>query len=73
MNLYVKGGIVALALAAGMVFWYRAKESSLPVNQTPSAFKLIDQMEHSGVPEVDLERLDGTKVKLSDYRGRSSS
>lgn len=70
MNLYVKGGIVALVLAAGMIVWYRAKESSLPVNQTPTAFKLIDQMEHSGVPEVELARLDGTKLKLSDYRGK---
>jgi cytochrome c biogenesis protein CcmG, thiol:disulfide interchange protein DsbE len=70
MNLYVKGGIVALVMAAGIFFWYRAKEPSLPVNQTPSTFKLIDQMETNGVPEVDLAKLDGSKIKLSDYRGK---
>lgn len=70
MNLYVKGAIVAFIMATGIFFWYRAKEPSLPVNQSPTTFRLIDQMEKDGVPEVDLALLNDKRVKLSDYRGK---
>lgn len=70
MNVYVKGGIAALIVAAGLFGWYRLKEDSLPVNQSPIGFQLIKQMETEGVPEITLQRLDGSTLKLSDLRGK---
>ena len=70
MNVYVKGAIAALIAAAALFTWYQWKEPSLPVNQSPQGFQLIKQMEKEGVPEISLSRIDGTPVKLSDYRGK---
>lgn len=70
MNVYVKGGIAALVVAAGLFAWYQYKEPSLPVNQSPKGFQIIKQMEKDGVPEIELTNVDGKPVKLSDYRGK---
>ena|GEM_PF-320680 len=70
MNVYLKGALAAVAVAVGLVAWYQWKEPSLPVNQTPAGFQLIKQMETQGVPEIALTKVDGTPVKLSDYRGK---
>lgn len=70
MNVYVKGAIVAVILAAALFAWYQAKEPNLPVNQSPQGFQLIKQMETQGVPEIELEKLDGTKLALSSLRGK---
>ena len=70
MNVYIKGGLAALLVACGLFAWYRSKEDSLPVNQSPAGFQLIKQMENDGVPDVALSRLDGTSLKLSDLRGK---
>lgn len=70
MNVYVKGGLVALAVAVALVVWYRVKEDSLPVNQSPAGFQLIKQMETEGVPEISLSKLDGTPITLSSLRGK---
>lgn len=70
MNVYIKGAIAAVVVAAGLFGWYQWKEPNLPVNQTPVGFQLIKQMESQGVPEIALSKIDGTPVKLSDYRGK---
>ena len=70
MNAYFKGGLVALAVAAGIYSWYSMNESKLVVNKTPDDFALITRMENEGLPDFELERLDGTMLKLSDYKGK---
>ena len=70
MNVFIKGGIAALLVVFGLFAWYRSKEASLPVNQSPVGFQLIKQMENDGVPDIALLRLDGTSLKLSDLRGK---
>lgn len=70
MNHYLKGAIVAVLAAAGVFVWYRSQEAKLPANQSPQSFQVINQMELNGVPDFDLERLDGTRFKLSDLKGK---
>ncbi len=70
MNAYVKGGIVAVLIAIGIVWWYQANVNKLPVNQSPAEFKIIDQMESVGVPDFTLERIDGSPFKLADLKGK---
>jgi len=70
MNAYIKGGLVAIGVGAAILTWYKRNESGLIVNRTPDEFQLITKMEVEGLPDFELERLDGTKVKLSDYRGK---
>lgn len=70
MNVYLKGAIAAL-LVAGLIYtWYRVNESKLPANQSPAEFKTLSQMESEGVPDFELERMDGTKLRLSDLKGK---
>jgi thiol-disulfide isomerase/thioredoxin len=57
-------------LAAGAYGFYRAYEAKLPANQSPAAFKLISEMESVGVPDFSLERIDGTKLTLSELKGK---
>lgn len=70
MNAYVKGGIVAVALIIGLYYWYHTNMAELPVNKTPAEFKLITKMENEGVPDFQLERLDGTTLKFSELKGK---
>jgi peroxiredoxin len=70
MNLYLKGGIVALIAAIAIWLWYQSQSPKLPVNQSPATFKIIDKMESEGMPDFALKRLDGTTLKLSDYKGK---
>lgn len=70
MNAYIKGALGALVLAAAGYGIYMAYEAKLPANQSPAEFQVISKMESEGVPDFTLERLDGTKLKLSDYKGK---
>lgn len=70
MNVYLKGAIAAL-LAVGLIYtWYRQNEFKLPANQSPAEFKTLSQMESEGVPDFELERMDGSKFRLSDLKGK---
>ena len=72
MNAYVKGGIVAVIAIIGCLTWYEMEKGGLPVNQSPSHFKLIDDMEKNGVPDFELPRVIGEgSVKLSAERAKS--
>jgi peroxiredoxin len=70
MSAYLKGAIFVLVAIIALLFWYDASEKDLPANQTPRTFQIIDEMEKSGVPDFSLSRLDGSLVKLSDYKGK---
>ena len=70
MKRYFQGGMAALLAAACLFFWYRHKEPDLPVNQSPAAFKLIDQMERDGVPDLTLPRIDGGELSIKELRGQ---
>jgi thiol-disulfide isomerase/thioredoxin len=70
MNAYLKGGIVAAVVALGIFAWYKANEGSLPVNQSPAEFQLINKMETVGMPDFALQRMDGTSFKLSELKGK---
>lgn len=70
MNAYLKGAIGAFVIAAGLYAWYRMNEAKLPANQSPAEFKTIKQMETEGVPDFELERMNGTKLRLSDLKGK---
>lgn len=70
MNAYIKGGLGALALAFGGYALYGAYEAKLPANQSPAAFQAISKMETEGVPDFTLERMDGTRLRLSDLKGK---
>lgn len=70
MNVYLKGAVVALLVTSGLIVWYRMNESRLPANQSPAEFQMLNQMETEGVPDFELERLDGSRLKLSDYKGK---
>ncbi len=70
MNAYIRGGVVVVALAVAGYGFYRSNEAKLPANQSPAAFKLISEMESVGVPDFTLERLDGSKLKLSELKGK---
>lgn len=70
MSVYLKGGIVAILVALGCVAWYLSNQDALPVNQSPARFKALDAMEKEGVPDFELKRIDGTPLKLSDFRGK---
>lgn len=69
-NSYFKGGIVAVAVAAGIFIFYQANEHKLPANQSPEGFKLLKKMETESVPDFTLERLDGSKLRLADFKGK---
>lgn len=71
MNAYVKGGILAAILIAGIYGWYRANMATLPVNRPPDDYQLISKMEKEGVPDFTLERLDGSKLTLSELKGKT--
>jgi peroxiredoxin len=70
LNAYIKGGIAAVVAAIAIYLVYQANEHKLPANQTPDSFKLLKKMENEGVPDFELERLDGSKLKLSDLKGK---
>jgi len=70
MNAYIRGGIMAAAILVGIFFWYSANQEKLPVNQSPTEYQLLSKMEKEGVPDFQLERLDGSAVKLSDFKGK---
>ena len=70
MNAYVKGGIAAAVVIAAVLLWYRANVGLLPVNQSPAEFKIIDKMEKDGAQDFTLEKMDGSPLKLSDYKGK---
>lgn len=70
MSAYIKGALGALVLAAVIYGLYTSYEARLPANQSPAAFQVISKMESEGVPDFTLERLDGTKLKLSDLKGK---
>src|ERR1700733_12349250 len=70
MNAYVKGGVAAAIVIAGVLLWYRANVGLLPVNQSPAEFKIIDKMEKEGALDFSLEKMDGSQLKLSDYKGK---
>ena len=70
MNAYVKGGIAAVIVIAGVLLWYRANVGLLPVNQSPAEFKIIDKMEKDGAQDFTLEKMNGQPLKLSDYKGK---
>lgn len=70
MNAYIKGGIVAFLVAVAAFVFYQANEHKLPANQSPDGFKLLKKMENEAVPDFTLERLDGSKLKLSDLKGK---
>ena len=70
MTIYLKGALVALVVAAAVYFIYSRNEGKLPVNQSPVEFQVITKMETEGAPDFELERLDGTKVKLSNFKGK---
>jgi thiol-disulfide isomerase/thioredoxin len=70
LKIYIQGLVIAGVIIAGLFYFYRSNENKLPVNQAPNLFKLIDEMEKQGMPDFELERLDGTKLKLSDYKGK---
>lgn len=70
MNIYVKSAIVAGIAIVGIYTWYRSSYSKLTVNRPPSQFELVDRMEKEGVPDFSLKRLDGSDLKLSDFRGK---
>lgn len=70
MNAYVKGGIVVVLLLAGIFFWYQHNLESFDVNRPPDKFQMLDQMEKDGVPDFTVSRMDGSSVKLSEYRGK---
>jgi len=70
MGVYVKGGLVSLALVVGLIVWYLNNQTELPVQRKPEHFKLIDQMEKSGVPTFSLKRLDGSEVSLEQFKGK---
>ena len=66
----LSGTIGAIVVTAGVFALYHANEDKLSVNQAPAVFKAIERMEKTGVPDFELERLDGTRLKLSDYKGK---
>ena len=70
MSAYVKGGIVAIAIIIGCYAWYHFNQDALPVNQSPAQFKSLEVMEKEGVPDFELPKFDGAKLKLADYRGK---
>jgi len=70
VSAYIKGALGALVLAAVIYGLYTSYEARLPANQSPAAFQVISKMESEGVPDFTLERLDGTKLKLSDLKGK---
>lgn len=70
MNVYLKGAVLAALVAGGVFAIYSANVGRLPVNQAPAGFKVIDAMEEKGVPDFELERLDGSKLRLSSLKGK---
>jgi thiol-disulfide isomerase/thioredoxin len=70
MSPYIKGAIAAAVAIAGMLLWYQANQYKLPANQSPAIYRLIDRMEKEGVPDVNLARLDGSRLSLSDLKGK---
>lgn len=70
MNAYVKGAIVSGLVAVGLFAWYKRNESRLPVNQSPAEFQVISKMEADGVPDFELQRLDGSTFRFSELKGK---
>ena len=70
MNAYTKGAIGAAVILAAVFLWYRANVNGLIVNRPPAGYALITDMEKNGVPDFNLEKLDGTPFKLSEHEGK---
>lgn len=70
MSIYLKGGIVAILVIIGLLFWYQKNIDKLPANRTPEDFKVVARMEKEGVPNFTLAKLDGAQVSLEQYRGK---
>lgn len=70
MNAYVKGGIVAAALIAGMIVWYVKNKETFTYQTAPPQYSLLDKMKSEGVPEFSLPRLDGSTFNLKDVHGK---
>jgi thiol-disulfide isomerase/thioredoxin len=62
---------VAAAVLAGVYAWYVSHASQLPVNQSPTEFKLIETMEKEGAPDFELSTLDGKAYRLSQFKGKT--
>lgn len=70
MNIYLKAGIAALVVVAAVFGWYWKNAAELPVNKTPEGYQLIGKLETEGMQDFSLNRLDGTSLKLGDYKGK---
>jgi thiol-disulfide isomerase/thioredoxin len=70
MKTYLRGllgAIFAVVLAFGIYAFF---EGRLPAYQSPASFKTISVMEAAGVPDFELERVDGSKLKISSLKGK---
>jgi len=70
MNVYLKGAIGAAVILSAVFLWYRANVNGLVVNRPPAGYELISSMEKTGVPDFELEKMDGTPFKLSQHEGK---
>ena len=70
MMVYLRGAVAAILVVCALLVWYRFNESRLPANQSPAEFQVLGKMETEGVPDFELERLVGSKLKLSDFKGK---
>lgn len=70
MKVYLKGAVVvAVIIGAAVLYWVKNADK-LTVNLNPESYNLITRLEKEGAIDFTASRLDGTTVKLSDYKGK---
>ena len=70
MNAYFKGALVSVVVILCLIGWYHSNMANFSVNRSPYEYDVISKMEHEGVPDFELERMDGTTFKLSELTGK---
>jgi cytochrome c biogenesis protein CcmG/thiol:disulfide interchange protein DsbE len=70
MNAYIKGLIPIVILVVGVVAYFLKNKDRLTYQTQPPQFSILDRMQKEGVPPLELPRVKGPDLKLSELKGK---
>lgn len=71
MNPFAKATVAVLVFAALLyIGWAKYYEFLTSGRRAPESARILNQLEREGVPNIQLEDLDGNTVRLSDHYGK---